>query len=188
VSATRVLVAEDEAIIRMDLVEMLRELGYQVVGEAADGATAARLVDELQPDVVLLDIAMPVIDGLTVAEQIAGGPAVVMVTAFSQVAAVQRAADVGALGYLVKPFSAKDLRPAIEIAVARRDQMRQLEREAVDARERLAARILVEQAKGRLQERHGWGEAEAFAWLRRQAMDSRTSLASVAEQVLQDSI
>jgi AmiR/NasT family two-component response regulator len=172
----------------MDLVEMLRELGYQVVGEAADGATAREMAAQLEPDVVLLDIAMPVLDGLTVAEHIAGGPAVVMVTAFSQEASVRRAAEVGAMGYLVKPFGASDLRPAIEIAIARRDQMRQLEREAQDARERLAARILVEQAKGRLQERHGWGEAEAFAWLRKEAMDGRRSLASVAEQVLQDSI
>ena len=182
----RVLVVEDEAIIRMDLVEMLRDLGYDVVGEAGDGVAAVDLAQSLSPDVVLMDIAMPRMDGLAAAEEIAAidGPAVVMVTAFSQEQAVQRAAQVGAMAYLVKPLSPSDVGPAIEVAMARREQMRQLTREATDARQRLADRGLVERAKGRLQADRGVSEAEAFAWLRREAMDTRSTLAEVASRLL----
>ncbi len=182
----RVLVVEDEAIIRMDLVEMLRDLGYDVVGEAGDGAAAVDLARSLAPDVILMDIAMPRMDGLTAAEELGGseGPAVVMVTAFSQEQAVRRAADAGAMAYLVKPLSPSDLGPAIEVAIARREQMRQLAAEATDARQRLADRGLVERAKGRLQAEGGLTEAEAFAWLRRQAMDTRSTLAQVATRYL----
>ena len=183
----RIVVAEDEAIIRLDLIESLRSLGHDVVGEASDGAQAVELAARLQPDVVLLDVAMPVMDGLTAAEAIIAqdGPAVVMVTAFSQEQVVQRAAEAGALGYLVKPFTPADLGPAISIAIARREQMRQLTAEADDARDRLAARIIVDRAKGRLQADRGMSEDEAFGWLRKRAMDTRMSLTDVAKGVLE---
>jgi AmiR/NasT family two-component response regulator len=188
VAGARVLVVEDEAIIRMDLVETLRGLGYDVVGEAGDGATAVELARSLAPDVVLMDIAMPRMDGLTAAEELGGidGPAVVMVTAFSQEQAVQRAADAGAMAYLVKPLNASDLGPAINVAIARQEQMRQLAREASDARQRLADRTLVERAKGRLQSERGLTEDEAFVWMRRAAMNARSTLAKVAEEVLNE--
>ena len=187
-AGARVLVVEDEAIIRMDLVETLRGLGYDVVGEAGDGATAVELARSLAPDVVLMDIAMPRMDGLAAAEELGGidGPAVVMVTAFSQEQAVQRAASAGAMAYLVKPLNASDLGPAINVAIARQEQMRQLAREASDARQRLADRALVERAKGRLQAERGLTEDEAFIWMRRAAMNARSTLAKVAEEVLNE--
>lgn len=185
-AGARVLVVEDEAIIRMDLVETLRDLGYDVVGEAADGQSAVELARSLRPDVVLMDIAMPLVDGLTAAEELCGidGPAVVMVTAFSQEPAVQRAAAAGAMAYLVKPVSASDLGPTIEVAIARSAQMRQLALESSDARQRLTDRALVERAKGRLQMERNMTEDEAFAWMRRAAMNARSTLASVAKGIL----
>ena len=186
-AATRILVVEDEALIRLDLVEMLRELGYDVVGEAADGQSAVDRAAELRPDVVILDVAMPVRDGLSAAEEIieADLAAVVMLTAFSQAETVSRAAQAGVLGYLVKPFSASDLAPAIEVAVARRAQMQALSAEIRGLSERVAASRTVDAAKARLQEVYGLGEAEAFALLRRQAMDGRVTLAEVAALVLE---
>lgn len=183
---TTVLVAEDEALIRMDLVELLTELGYEVVGQVADGQAAVDRARELRPDVVFLDVAMPRRDGLSAAEEIIGeGLApVVMVTAFSEQETVRRAADAGVLGYLVKPFGRSDLPPAIEVAVARWEQMRELAAQVTGLRERQEARDVVERAKRRLQEDAGLTEPEAFALLRRSAMDGRITLAEAAVLVL----
>ncbi|MBK9740232.1 MAG: response regulator [Actinobacteria bacterium] len=183
--AVRVLVAEDEALIRMDLVELLGECGYDVVGQAADGQAAVDLTRSLRPDVVFMDVAMPRRDGLSAAEEIiADGLApVVMVTAFGQAETVQRAAEAGVLGYLVKPFGKADLAPAIEVAVARWQQMRELAEQVSNLRERQAAREAVERAKQVLESTMGITEPEAFAWLRRAAMDRRVTLAEVAADV-----
>ena len=186
-AVTRIVVAEDEALIRMDLVEMLGELGYEVVGQARDGAEAVALVRAQRPDVVFLDVAMPVRDGLSAAEEIieAGLAPVVMVTAFSQAETVQRAVSAGVLGYLVKPFTASDLTPAIEVALARWAQMRALEGEVAGLTDRLAARETVERAKRLLMERDGLSEPEAFACLRRAAMDGRVTLAEAAASIIE---
>ena len=183
-----VLVAEDEALIRMDLVELLGECGYVVVGQAADGQAAVEQARALRPDVVFMDVAMPRRDGLSAAEEIIaeGIAPVVMVTAFSQRETVQRAASAGVLGYLVKPFGKADLGPAIEVAVARWEQMRDLAGQVSGLRERQEAREVVDRAKGLLQERLQLTEPEAFAWLRRAAMDGRVTLAEAAARVLAD--
>ncbi len=183
-----VLVAEDEALIRMDLVEMLGELGYEVVGQAGDGEQAVALARRLSPDVVFLDVAMPIRDGLSAAEEIVAAKLapVVMVTAFSQAEVVAKAASAGALGYLVKPFGASDLTPAIELAIARWAQLQELEAQVANLQERVAAREVVERAKVWLQSELGLTEAAAFAWLRRQATDGRLTLAEVAARVLAD--
>lgn len=180
------VVAEDEALIRMDLVEMLGECGYTVVAAVGDGATAVERARELRPDVVFLDVAMPRLDGLSAAREIAaaGIAPVVMVTAFSQRETVAQAAEAGALGYLVKPFTKSDLTPAIEIAVARWEQVQALAAEVAGLRERQAARESVERAKSLLQERLGLSEPEAFARLRRAAMDGRVTLAEAAAAVI----
>ena len=183
-----VLVAEDEALIRMDLVELLGECGYEVVGQATDGQAAVDQARALRPDVVFMDVAMPRRDGLSAAEEIIGeGIApVVMVTAFSQRETVQRASAAGVLGYLVKPFGRADLAPAIEVAVARWQQMRELEAQVAGLRERQEAREVVDRAKRLLQERLGLSEPDAFAWLRRAAMDRRLTLAEVAAVVVSE--
>lgn len=187
-AGARVVVAEDEALIRMDLVEMLAELGYEVVGQARDGEEAVALVRDRRSDVVFLDIAMPVRDGLSAAGEIveAGIAPVVMVTAFSQAETVQRAAAAGAMGYLVKPFTPADLTPAIELAIARWEQLRALAAEVAGLGDRLAARETVDRAKALLMDRLGIGEPAAFAWLRRTAMDGRITLAEAAAGVLAD--
>ncbi len=186
-TAARILVAEDESLIRLDLVEMLGELGYQVVAQVGDGQSAVDRAEELRPDVSFLDVAMPVRDGLSAAEEIVASrfSAVVMVTAFSQQDIIARAASAGVMGYLVKPFTKADLAPAIEMALARWQQMRDLEIEVDDLGDRLAARDIVERAKARLQADHGVSESEAFALLRKQAMDSRVTLAEVSASVLE---
>jgi len=184
-----VLVAEDEALIRLDLKEMLQEEGYDVVGEAADGEEAVRLATQLRPDLVILDVKMPVLDGISAAEQIVAQRVapVVMLTAFSQRELVERAVEAGAMAYLVKPFAKSDLLPTIEIAVSRHAQLSALEQEVGDLTERLETRKLVDRAKGRLQTERGMSEPEAFRWIQKTSMDRRTSMREVAEEVLDDS-
>jgi response regulator NasT len=182
----RVLIAEDEALIRLDLKEMLQEEGYDVVGEAGDGEEAVRLAEELGPDLVILDVKMPVLDGISAAERITGArlAAVVMLTAFSQRELVERAVDAGAMAYVVKPFGKADLLPTIEVAVARHAQVRALEAEVADLGERLETRKLLDRAKGRLQADKQMSEPEAFRWIQKTSMDRRTSMRAVAEEVL----
>lgn len=182
----RILIAEDEAIIRLDLKEMMEEEGFQVVGEAADGEAAIRLAREQQPDLVILDIKMPGMDGLTAAETICGEglSAVLILTAFSQKELVQRAAEAGAMGYLVKPFQKSDLLPAIDVALARYAEISQLRAETGDLSEQLETRKLVDRAKGRLMDSQGLTEAEAFRLIQKRAMDERLSMKAVAEDVL----
>lgn len=183
----RVLIAEDEALIRLDLAEMLAEEGYDVVGEAGDGETAVRLAGELKPDLIILDIKMPIMDGLAAAERIAEGriAPVVILTAFSQRDLVERARDAGAMAYLVKPFNITDLIPAIEVAVSRFSEITALENEVATLSDRLETRKLVERAKGLLQTKQGMTEPEAFKWIQRAAMDRRTTMKRVAEVVLE---
>ena len=183
----RVLIAEDEALIRLDLKEMLEEEGYTVVGEVGDGQQAVDLARELAPDLVILDIQMPVLDGLSAAEQIAGARVapVIVLTAFSQRELVERARDAGAMAYLVKPFSKNDLVPAIEVARGRFAEMAALDGEVRTLEERLETRKVVEKAKGRLMEREGMTEAEAFRWIQRTAMNQRTSMKALAESLLE---
>ena len=182
----RVVIAEDEALIRMDLAEMLAEEGYAVVGQAADGETAVALAEQQRPDLVILDVKMPVLDGISAAEQIVGEriAPVVILTAFSQRDLVERAREAGAMAYLVKPFQKKDLIPTIEMAVSRFTELVALEAEVADLSGRLEARKLVDRAKGRLQSDHGLTEAEAFRWIQRTSMDSRQSMRAVAQGVL----
>ncbi|MBW3639616.1 MAG: response regulator [Actinobacteria bacterium] len=182
----RVLVAEDEGLIRMDLVEMLEDEGYSVVGQAGDGASAVRLATELRPDLVILDVKMPELDGLSAAEQVVSArlAAVVILTAFSERDLVERAREAGVMAYLVKPFQKKDLVPAIEMAVSRFAELVALEREVEDLHGRMAARKLVERAKGVLQTSRGMTEPEAFRWIQRRSMDQRRSMRAVAQDVL----
>ncbi|HEV2780154.1 MAG TPA: response regulator [Actinophytocola sp.] len=183
-----VLVAEDEALIRLDLVEMLREEGYAVAGEAADGEEAVRLAHELRPDLVILDVKMPKVDGIDAASQIAGKriAPVVILTAFSQRDLVERARDAGAMAYLVKPFAKHDLVPAIELAVSRFAELQALETEVAGLTERLETRKLIERAKGLLMTKQGLTEPEAFRWIQRTAMDRRTTMKAVAEAVVEN--
>ena len=184
----RVLIAEDEALIRLDLKEMLEEEGYEVVAEVGDGQQAVDRAAELAPDLVILDIQMPVLDGLSAAEQIASAriAPVIVLTAFSQRELVERARDAGAMAYLVKPFSKNDLVPAIEVARGRFAEMAALDGEVRTLQERLAARQVVEKAKGRLMAERGMTEPDAFRWLQRTAMDERTSMKALAERILAD--
>jgi response regulator NasT len=189
VPARRVLVAEDESLIRLDLIEMLREEGYDVVAEAADGETAVRLAEEHRPDLVVMDVKMPVLDGISAAERIVGQriAPVLFLTAFSQRDLVERARDAGAMAYLVKPFSKSDLVPAIEMAFSRHEEIAQLEKEVADLGERLETRKLVDRAKGLLQTKYGLSEPDAFRWIQKAAMDKRTSMRNVAQVVLSES-
>jgi response regulator NasT len=182
----RVLIAEDEALIRLDLAEMLAEEGYQVVGEAADGETAVRLAEELKPDLVILDIKMPIMDGLAAAERIAGAriAPVIILTAFSQRDLVERARAAGAMAYLVKPFQKSDLVPAVEIALSRYAEIASLEAEVAGLADRLETRKTVERAKGALMTTYSMTEPQAFKWIQRTAMDHRMTMREVAERIL----
>ena len=183
----RVLIAEDEALIRLDLAEMLREEGYEVVGEAGDGQEAVEMAENLRPDLVIMDVKMPRRDGIDAASEIASKriAPIVILTAFSQRELVERARDAGAMAYLVKPFNINDLVPAIEVAVSRFAELSALETEVATLSERLETRKLVERAKGLLQAKHKMTEPEAFKWIQRAAMDRRTTMKRVAEVVLE---
>lgn len=185
-----VVIAEDEVLIRMDLKEMLTEEGYDVVGEAGDGKVAIELATEHRPDLVILDVKMPVLDGIAAAEAIAGDriAPVVMLTAFSQRDLVERARDAGAMAYLVKPFNITDLVPAIELAVSRFQELAQLEKEVAGLTERLETRRAVDRAKGILQEGLTLSEPDAFRWIQKTAMDLRLSMRQVAEGVVEHGI
>ncbi|WP_182357511.1 ANTAR domain-containing response regulator [Tomitella gaofuii] len=182
----RVLVAEDEALIRLDLVEMLTEVGYRVVGEAADGQRAVDLAAELKPDLVIMDVKMPRRDGIDAASEIASRriAPVVILTAFSQRELVERARDAGAMAYLVKPFFVSDLVPAVELAVSRFAELHALEREVQDLADRLDARKLIERAKSVLMAADAMTEPQAFAWIQRAAMDRRTTMKAVARTIV----
>ncbi len=183
----RVVIAEDEALIRLDLREMLEEEGYVVVGEAGDGEQAVALAEEHRPDLVVMDVKMPRLDGISAAERVASAriAPVVMLTAFSQRELVDRAREAGAMAYLVKPFTKADLLPAIEMAMSRYDELMALEREVGDLRERLGTRKLVDRAKGLLQLRYGLDEAGAYRWVQRTSMDRRMTMRQVAEFVIE---
>ncbi len=183
---TRVLIAEDEALIRLDLREMLEEEGFEVVGEVADGASAVRLARELKPDLVILDVKMPVMDGIEAAEAISKErlSGILILTAFSQRELVERARRAGALAYLVKPFQKHDLLPAIEIAISRFRELSGLEAAVDDLQGQLAARKLVERAKGLLQQHEGLSEADAFRALQREAMQRRVTMGAVSQETI----
>ncbi|MGW5334969.1 ANTAR domain-containing response regulator [Streptomyces bauhiniae] len=185
---TRVVIAEDEALIRLDLKEMLEEEGYTVVGEAGDGEQAVELAREHKPDLVILDVKMPKLDGISAAEKIAEESIapVLMLTAFSQRDLVERARDAGAMAYLVKPFSKTDVVPAIEMAVSRFTELKQLEQEVADLSQRLETRKLVDRAKSILQTEYGLSEPAAFRWIQKTSMDRRLSMQQVAEAVISD--
>jgi AmiR/NasT family two-component response regulator len=182
----RVVIAEDEALIRMDLAEMLQEEGYEVVGQAGNGEDAVKLAAEHRPDLVILDVKMPVLDGISAAERIGADKIapVLMLTAFSQRELVERARDAGAMAYLVKPFSKADLVPAIEMATSRYEELRALENEVADLAARFETRKLVDRAKGLLQVQLGMTEPEAFRWIQKTSMDRRLTMREVAQAVV----
>ncbi len=184
--ARRVVVAEDETLIRLDIVETLKEAGFDVVGEAPDGETAVRLVTELEPDVVVMDVKMPGMDGITAAEKIMADrtSAVVMLTAFSQTQLVEKARDAGAMAYVVKPFTTADLLPALEIAISRFQEINSLEEEIADLTERFETRKRVDRAKGLLMTKMGLTEPEAFRWIQKTSMDRRLTMREVADAVI----
>jgi response regulator NasT len=176
----RILVAEDEALIRLDLVEMLTEAGYEVVAQATNGVEAIALAKEFKPDLAILDVKMPELDGISAAQEIIEISPVLMLTAFSQKELVERARDAGVMAYVVKPFSINDLTPAIEIAMSRHLQMRSLKEEVADLHERLETRKIIDRAKGILMTAMNLSEPEAFGWIQRTAMDRRLSMKEVA--------
>lgn len=186
-AGTRIVVAEDEAIIRMDLVEMLVEAGYRVVGQAGNGQEAIDLVKKHRPDLAILDVKMPVRDGISAAEEIIHLAPVLMLTAFSQKELVERARDAGVMAYVVKPFTVTDLVPAMEIAISRHRQMTSLAGEVADLKERLETRKLIDRAKGILMAALNLSEPEAFTWIQRAAMDRRMTMKEVALAVISPS-
>ena len=183
---SRILIADDESLIRLDLREMLAELGYDIVGEAGDGRSAMELARKLRPDLVIMDIKMPGVDGITAAEDLTREKIapVVLLTAYSDQGLVERAKEAGVVGYVVKPFRPAELMPVIELSLARFEEFRSLEREVGDLKEALETRKLIERAKGVLMEVHGLREAEAFHRIRKTSMDARKSMKEVAEAVL----
>lgn len=183
----RVVIAEDEAVIRLDLAGLLHDAGYEVVAAVTDGQAAIEAVEQLHPDLVLMDVAMPILDGVTAAARITERRLcpVVMVTAYSQVELVERAADAGAMGYLVKPVSPASLLPSIEVAIARFEQLNQLATEVETITERLEVRKVVDRAKGLLMTRLGIDEPAAFRWLQKAAMDNRSSMKAVSQGVIE---
>jgi len=183
----RVVVAEDESLIRMDIVEILSDNGFEVVGEAGDGETAVQLATELKPDLVVMDVKMPQLDGISAAERLSKNHVapVVLLTAFSQKELVERASEAGALAYVVKPFTPNDLLPAIEIALARYQQIIALESEVADLAERFETRKLVDRAKGLLNEKMGLSEPEAFRWIQKASMDRRLTMHEVAQTIIE---
>ena len=185
--ASRVVVAEDDSLIRMDLIEMLRDEGYDVVGEAPNGQVAVDLAESLNPDLVIMDVKMPVRDGIDAASEIARKriAPVVMLTAFSQREFVERARDAGAMAYIVKPFTQADLVPAIELALSRYRELTVLEAEIADLSSRFEARKLIDRAKGLLMEKREMTEPEAFRWIQHNAMDKRVTMKAVAEIVVE---
>jgi response regulator NasT len=185
--ATRILVAEDETLIRMDLVEMLTEAGYEVIAQAINGEEAIALANEHKPDLAILDVQMPVLDGISAAEKIIAIAPVLMLTAFSQRELVDRARDAGVMAYVVKPFTISDLVPAIEIAISRHTQMRSLADEVADLHDRLETRKVIDRAKGILMKALNLTEPEAFSWIQRAAMDRRITMKEVAEAVISPS-
>jgi len=180
----RILVAEDETIIRLDLVEMLTEAGYEVIAQAENGAIAVELAKQHKPDLAILDVKMPEMDGITAAEQIILLAPVLMLTAFSQRELVERARDAGVMAYVVKPFSINDLVPAIEIAISRHKQMKSLESEVADIYERLDTRKVIDRAKGILMKAMNLSEPESFSWIQKTAMDRRISMKEVANAII----
>ena len=182
--SVRILVAEDEALIRMDLVEMLQGAGYEVIAEATNGQEAVELTQLHKPDLAILDVKMPVMDGISAAEKIINLAPVLMLTAFSQKELIDRARDAGVMAYVVKPFTISDLIPAIEIAISRHLQMRSLAHEVADLHERLETRKLIDRAKGILMKALNLSEPEAFSWIQRAAMDRRMSMKAVAQAVI----
>jgi response regulator NasT len=185
-SARRILIADDESLIRLDLREMLVHLGYDVVGEAGDGSAAMDLADKLRPDLVVMDIKMPEVDGISAAEHLTREriAPVVLLTAYSDQALVERAKEAGVVGYLVKPFREAELMPVIELSLARFEEFRTLETEVGGLKEALESRKIVERAKGVLMESHGLRESEAFHRIRKTSMDARKSMREVAEAIL----
>lgn len=183
----RVVVAEDEPLIRLDISECLSEAGYEVVGEAANGAEAIELVNDLEPDVVVMDVKMPEMDGITAAEKLMEkrACAVVMLTAFSQQDLVKRASDAGAMAYVVKPFNPSDLIPAVEIAVSRFHEIQTLEADIADMSERFETRKRVDRAKGLLMSQMGLTEPESFRWIQKTSMDRRLTMREVADAVIE---
>lgn len=186
ITAKRVLVAEDEALIRMDIVESLTEFGYEVVAQAADGEEAVALATQHKPDICIMDVKMPKLDGISAAEKIAElRIPVVLLTAFSQKELVTRASEAGAMAYIVKPFSPSDLLPAIEIALSRHEQIVALESEISDMTERFETRKLMDRAKGLLNEKMNLTEPEAFRWIQKASMDRRLTMQEVAKTVIE---
>ena len=183
-SRVRIVVAEDEALIRMDLIEMLGEAGYEVIAQASDGAQAIELVQEHKPDLAILDVKLPILDGISAAEEIIATCPVLMLTAFSQRELVDRARDAGVMAYVLKPFTINDLVPAIEIAISRHLQMKTLADEVADLHDRLETRKIIDRAKGILMAALNLTEPQAFSWIQKAAMDRRLTMKEVAQAVI----